>query len=206
MAAHAVPLVKTPAQPCTDAFGRYVRQARARASTTVTCSRACVSRLLRDRCAGGPVALAALEAADVSGCVQRQAARLPPTRATRMTTARRSFLHYARSRGDLLLDLAAVVPTVAHGSMASLPRSLPPDHVARVFAQGHRQTAIGCRDDAMLLRLARLGLRAGAVVCLRLEDMDGDAGCISCPRTWGLCACVIPPGLLRPAQHGWGSR
>jgi hypothetical protein len=49
-----------------------------------------------------------------------------------MTTARRSFLPYARARGDLLLDLAAAVPTVAHGSMASLPRSLPPDHVERV--------------------------------------------------------------------------
>jgi hypothetical protein len=78
------------------------------------------------------VALAALGAADVIGCVQRQAASLHPTRATRMTTARRSFLPYARARGDLLLDLAAAVPTVAHGSMASLPRSLPPDHVERV--------------------------------------------------------------------------
>lgn len=179
MAAHAVPLTKTPAQQCTDEFGLYLRQERAFASTTVPYSRAFVSRFLRDRFAGGPVALAALDAADVIGFVQRQAASLHPKRAQLMTTALRSFLHYARSRGDLLLDLAAAVPTVAHWSMASLPRSLLPDHVERVLAQWHRQTAIGRRDDAILLRLARLGLRAGEVVSLRLEDMDGDAGCIT---------------------------
>jgi hypothetical protein len=107
-------------------------QERALAATTVTYYRACVSRLLRDRFADGPVALAALEAADVIGCVPRQAASLHPKRAHLMTTALRSFLHDARDRGDLLLDLAAAVPTVAHGSMASLPRALPPEQVERV--------------------------------------------------------------------------
>jgi len=96
-----------------------------------------------------------------------------------MTTALRSFLHYAHYRGDVLLDLTAAVPTVAHWSMASLPRSLPPDHVERVFAQCHRQTAIGRRDYAILLLLARLGRRAGEVVSLQLEDIDWDAGCVT---------------------------
>ena len=179
LAEHAVPLAKTPAQQCTDAFGLYLRQERARAPTTVTYYLEFVSRFLRDRFAGGPVALAALDAADVIGFVQRQAASRQPMRAQLLTTARRSFLHDARDRGDLSLDLAAAVPTVAPWSMASLPRSLPPEHVELVLAPCHRQTAIGRRDDAMLLRLARRGLRAGAVVSLRLEDIDWDAGCIT---------------------------
>jgi integrase/recombinase XerD len=178
-AEHAVPFAKTPAQQCTDEFGLYLRQERALAPTTVTYYLAFVSRFLHDRFAGGHVALAALDAADVIGFVQRQAASLHPKRAKLMTTALRSFLHYARYRGDLILDLAAAVPTVAHWSMASLPRSLPPDHVERVLAQCNRQTAIGRRDYAILLLLARLGLRAGEVVSLRLEDIDWDAGCIT---------------------------
>ena len=125
------------------------------------------------------MALAALDAADVLGGVQRQAARLHPKRAPLLTTARRSFLHYARYRGDLILDLAAAVPTVAHWSMASLPRSLPPDHVERVIAQCHRQTASGRREYAMLLLWARRGRRAGAVGSLRLEASAWDAGGIT---------------------------
>ena len=179
LAEHAVPLAKTPAQQCTDTFGLYLRQERALASTTVTYYLEFVRHFLRDRFAGGPVALAALDAADVIGFVQRQAASLHPKRAKLMTTALRSFLHYARYRGDLILDLAAAVPTVAHWSMASLPRSLPPDHVELVLAQCNRQTTIGRRDYAILLLLARLGLRAGEVVSLRLQDIDWDAGCIT---------------------------
>ncbi len=151
----------------------------ARASPTVNYSLEVVRRFLCDRFAGGPVALAALGAADVIGFVQRQAAGLHPKRAKLMTTARRSFLQYARYRGDLILDLAAAVPTVAPWSMASLPRSLPPDHVERVFAQCDRQTVIGRRDDAMLLLLARLGLRAGEVVSLKLAAIDWEAGCVT---------------------------
>lgn len=177
--AEAVPIAKTPAQQCTDEFGLYLLQERALASTTVTYYREFVSRFLRDRFAGGPVALAALDAADVIGFVQRQAGSLHPKRAKLMTTALRSFLHYARYRGDLILDLAAAVPTVAHWSMASLPRSLPPDHVERVLAQCDRQTVIGRRDYAILLLLARLGLRAGEVVSLKLEDIDWEAGCVT---------------------------
>ena len=177
--AAAVPIAQTPAQQFTDEFGLDWRQERARASPTVTYSLEFVRRFLCDRCAGGPVALAALGAADVLGFVQRQAAGLHPKRAKLMTTARRSFLQYARYRGDLILDLAAAVPTVAPWSMASLPRSLPPDHVERVLAQCDRQTVIGRRDDAMLLLLARLGLRAGEVVSLKLEAIDWEAGCVT---------------------------
>ena len=98
-----VPLAKTPEQQYTDAFGLYLRQERALASTTVTYYLEFVRRFLRDRFADGPVALAALGAADVIGFVQRQAAGLHPKRAKLMTTALRSFLHYAHYRGDVLM-------------------------------------------------------------------------------------------------------
>ena len=63
--------------------------------------------------------------------------------------------------------------------MASIPRSIEPDHVRRVLAGCNRQSAVGRRDYAILLLLARLGLRAGEVAGLALEDIDWEAGCLN---------------------------
>ena len=176
VAEKVVPVVNTPTKQLVDEFGLYLRQERALASTTVTCYVDFLSRFLMDRFADGQVELSVLCAADVVGFVQRQATRIHLKRAKLMTTALRSFLQYARYRGDINIDLAAAVRTIANWSMASIPRSLPPDQVELVLAHCNRQTAIGRRDYAILLLLARLGLRAGEVAALRLEDIDWQAG------------------------------
>lgn len=93
-----------------------------------------------------------------------------------LTTALRSFLHYARYLGQIGCDLAAAVPTVANWSMPSIPRAIPEDAVRQLLASINRRTATGCRDYAILLLLARLGLRAVEVVRLQLEDIDWNAG------------------------------
>ena len=170
---------QTPAELLADEFRSYLRQERALAETTVTYYLEFISRFLKDRFADGEVDLSVLCAADVVGFVQRQAACLHPKRAKLMTTALRSFLQYARYRGDLNIDLAAAVPTVANWAMASIPRFLSPDQVELVLAHCNRQTAIGRRDYAILLLLARLGLRAGEVAALTLDDIDWEAGYIT---------------------------
>jgi integrase/recombinase XerD len=68
--------------------------------------------------------------------------------------------------------LDAAIPTVAHWRLASLPRYLPPEDVERLIASCDRASAVGRRDRAILLLLARLGLRAGDIVHLRLSDID----------------------------------
>jgi len=93
--------------------------------------------------------------------VQRQAPRLRLKRAKLLTTALRSFLRYGCYCGDIALDLAAAVPIVANWSMTSLPRAIPQDQVRQLLASIDRHTAVGCRDYAILLLLARLGLRSG---------------------------------------------
>lgn len=170
------PIVQTPAELLADEFRSYLRQERALAGTTVTFYLEFISRFLNDRFADGEVDLSVLCAADVVGFVQRQAACLHPKRAKVMTTALRSFLQYARYRGDVNIDLAAAVPTVANWTMASIPRFLLPDQVELVLAHCNRQTAIGRRDYAILLLLAWLGLRAGEVAALTLDDIDWKAG------------------------------
>jgi site-specific recombinase XerD len=74
------------------------------------------------------------------------------------------------------MDLAAVVPTVANHRFSGLPKFLTPDEIERLLHVCDLGTVAGRRDYAILLLLARLGLRAGEVVHMTLEDIDWDAG------------------------------
>src|SRR5262249_12725250 len=124
----------------------------------------------------GTVRLSRLRAGDVVRFVRHQASRLHLKRAKLLTCALRSFLHYARYRGDIRRDLAAAVPSVATWSMTSIPRSIPADAVRRLLASVNRHTSTGRRDYAILMLLDRLGFRAGEIVRLELDDIDWNAG------------------------------
>jgi site-specific recombinase XerD len=63
--------------------------------------------------------------------------------------------------------------------MSSIPRAIPANAVRQLLASINRRTAIGRRDYAILLLLARLGLRAGEVVRLELKDLDWNSGSVS---------------------------
>ena len=91
----------------------------------------------------------------------------------------RSFLRYARYLGKTKLDLAAAVPAVANWSMSSIPRAIAAEQVRQLLASIDRRTPMGCRDYAILLLLARLGLRSGEVASLELDNIDWNAGQLS---------------------------
>jgi site-specific recombinase XerD len=93
-----------------------------------------------------------------------------------MTTAFRSFFRFLFQSGELQADLSAAVPTVADWRLSTIPKYLLPDEIERVVGSCDRQTSTGRRDYAILLLLARLGLRAGEVVALELDDIDWRAG------------------------------
>jgi len=111
--------------------------------------------------------------------VRRRACAIQSKRVQLMTTALRSFLRFARYRGDIEKDLAACIPAVANWKQSTLPRALPPDQVEQVLNSVDRKTNIGRRDYAILLILARLGLRAGEIRALTLEDLDWKEGLIT---------------------------
>lgn len=169
----------SPVERCAQAFERYLREERVLATATIVNYVPFVRGFLKQRFGDGPVRLSRLDAADVVRFVQRQAARLNLKRAKLLTTALRCFLQYARYRGDIQLDVAAAIPVVANWSMSSIPRAIAPDQVHRLLAQIDQHTAVGRRDYAVLLLLARLGLRAGEVALLELEDIDWKAGSLS---------------------------
>lgn len=158
------------------AYEGYLRDARALALETILNYRPVVRDFLNFRFGDGEVSLAQLQADDVIKFVQQKASRLNLRRAKTTTTALRSLLSYARYRGDLTSDLAAAVPIVANWALSSIPRAIGRDEVSRLLASIDRQTPIGCRDYAMILALARLGLRSSELVTLELDDIDWAAG------------------------------
>ena len=84
----------------------------------------------------------------------------------------RVFLRFLIGGGQCAVGLDDAIPTLAHWRLASLPRYLPPEDVERLIASCDRASGVGRRDRAILLLLARLGLRAGDIVHLRLSDID----------------------------------
>ena len=169
----------TPTEHCVQAYEQYLREARALARATIVNYVPFVRDFLDDCFGDGRVTLSRLDAGDVVRFVQRQAPHLHLKRAKLMTTALRSFLHYARYRGDITLDLGAAVPIVANWSMTSIPRAIAPDQVRQLLTSIDRRTPIGRRDYAILLLLARLGLRSGEVASLKLDDIDWNTGQLS---------------------------
>jgi site-specific recombinase XerD len=201
------PRRRTPVEHEAQAFETYLRIERGLADATIAYYVPFIRGFLADRFGKGRVTLTRLCAGDVVRFVQRQAARLHVKRAKQLTTALRSFLHYARYRGAIALDLAAAVPTVAHWSMSSIPRAIPADAVRQLLASISRRTAVGRRDFAILLVLARLGLRASEVVRLELDDIDWDAGQVSVRGKGGYrTALPLPADVGEPIaaylRHG----
>lgn len=120
--------------------------------------------------------LETLNASDISSFVQRHACSMTPKRAQLMVSALRSFFRFLLERGEILTDLAACVPAVADWRLSSVPKYLGAEEVERLLSSCDQRTEIGRRDHAILLLLARLGLRAGEVVAMELDDIDWRAG------------------------------
>jgi site-specific recombinase XerD len=92
--------------------------------------------------------------------------------AQRCRTALRMFLQFLIAEGRCRAGLLGAIPVVAHWRLAALPKYLPPEDVERLIACCCPTSRVGKRDLAILLLLARLGLRAGDIVQMRLSDID----------------------------------
>ncbi len=176
----------TPAERCAKAYELYLRETCALAEATILNYVPFIRSFLKSRFGDGTVILSHLCTRDVVRFVQRQAPRLHRKRAKLLTSALRSFLKYARYRGEVALDLAAAVPVVANWSMPSIPRAISTDQVHQLLVSIDRETAMGRRDYAILLLLARLGLRSSEVAFLELDDIDWNTGTLSVHGKSGL--------------------
>ena len=115
-------------------------------------------------------------AAAVSGFCTRELPRRSRANAANLASALRSFLWFLHLEGLAGAPVTQAVPAVANRKGQGLPRALPPATVARLLASCDRRTRLGRRDYAMLMLLARLGLRAGEVASMSLDDIAWRAG------------------------------
>jgi site-specific recombinase XerD len=125
--------------------------------------------------ADGGAGLGALAAGDVTAFLTAQSRRLAPKTAQRLATALRSLLRFWHLQGLTSGPLDRAVPKVAN-RRPGLPRALEPAQVQAMLDSCDRATAAGRRDLAMLTLMARMGLRAGEVAGLRLDDISWRAG------------------------------
>jgi len=133
-------------------------------------------RFLSKDVAGVDVDLGRLAPQDVTTFVVGEASRYGTGSMKAITTALRSLLRFLFVTGVLSRDLRASVPAVAGWPMTTLPKGVDGSIVAALLRSCDRTTVVGLRDFAVLTLLTRLGLRAGEVAALRLDDVDWRAG------------------------------
>jgi len=163
-------------------YRRYLIHQRGLAESCLPNYISYVEQFLSQRFAENELCFMDLSASDVTAFVKDEVRKLSPGRAKLLVTALRSFLRYLLHQGLIMVELAGCVPAVACWSLSEIPKSLPAGTVQRVLAQQDRTTAVSRRNFAILILLARLGLRAGEVVALNLEDLDWEEGLIRIRR------------------------
>ncbi len=170
------PRKTNPRHAIEEDFERYLSEERRLSQASLDNTLPFVKRLLAERFGRGPIVLNELKPSDTTDFVLRSIGTLSPSRAKLLVGALRSFFRFLLVRGDIAVDLAGAVPTVADWRMAGVPKGIDPGQVRRLLKSCDRRTATGRRDYAVLLLLARLGLRAGEVAALTLDDIVWETG------------------------------
>jgi len=151
-------------------YAEYLRRERALAASTIAGYLAIVCAFV-DEHLDGAARADSLRADDVRDFLVARIGRVVPKRAQYMCTALRSFLRFLFLHAETGVDLALAVPTVRQAHLVGVPRHMSPEDVERLLGGCDRSSATGRRDHAILLLLARLGLRAGEIMALQLGDV-----------------------------------
>lgn len=167
----APPAIPTPTEQWLERFERHLRDVAGASGSTVQHYRRSVKRFLA-RFGDQEPDWSAVRTEDLTEFVQQQGAACSRSWSTDAACALRALLRFLVSRGQIRPGMEIAIPLRSQRLHAALPRHLTPEEVEKVLAGCQDGTAKGVRDFAMLLLLARLGIRAGEVTQLRLEDID----------------------------------
>ncbi len=173
------PVSKDPASVILDRYRIFLTAERSLAMVTAARYIDCLRPFLSQRVLDGGLDLRNLRPADVTAFVVARCPQLNAGVAKLTVTALRSFLGFLHLDGVTERSLVHAAPKVLRRRLAGLPKGLEPDQVRRLLAACDVDTAVGCRDLAILTLLVRFGLRRGEVARLRLDDIDWRAGTIS---------------------------
>jgi site-specific recombinase XerD len=161
-----------PVEELLGRYGEYLLVERGLTAGTVRGYVDCVRPFVAGRLRGEVLDLAGVTAGDVSGFVLAACPGRAVGSAKLIVCALRSLLRWLHLTGTVPVPLVAAVPSVAGWRLSSLPKGLEPGQLRSLLGSCDRRTATGLRDYAIMLLLARLGLRAGEVARLGLDDID----------------------------------
>jgi len=170
----SAPAVSEPVPEVLAGYADYLRYERGLADSTIRRNVELVEPLVATLASGGEFGWERLDGAAVSAfvvahCRGRADGGGSPAR---MFTALRSLLRFVHLAGLVGTPLVDAVPSVPCRRLAGLPKALSVEQVAALLGSCDTGTMVGRRDRAIITMLARLGLRAGEVAALRLDDID----------------------------------
>jgi site-specific recombinase XerD len=170
-------LAQGPLEELLEDYHRYLSVERGLCDHTVLDAYGPAARLfLTGREGPDGLGLERLCAADVTLFLARECPKRSVSGARDLVCALRSLLRYLHLAGLIEVPLVWAIPSVADLRDRTLPRGLEPGAVKKLLASCDRRRLVGRRDFAVLLLLSRLGLRAGEVAGLCLDDVDWRRG------------------------------
>jgi site-specific recombinase XerD len=175
IASAALPAL-TPHDRIFKEFDAYLRTERGLAPKSIVRHLPVIRRFLHEVCPAGDDDLGKIGQEDVICYIERHAQDWSPRTGKAMCWSLRAFLRYLHHRGLNQRALAGCVPSMRRWKLATLPTYLPAAEVQKALDGCDRATVIGRRDYAILMMLAKLGLRANEVATLTLDDIDWRAG------------------------------
>ena len=153
--------------------------------------------------ADGDLVLARLGSEKILQYVVRQRSRCQPVSLQQLASALRSFLRFLALSGQCPAGLIHAVPKIQAGPRVASPHYLSEAQLQTLLASLDPQTPGGARDQAVVCCLAKLGLRAGEVAHLSLEDLDWRQGTLRLTQTKGRQERWLPllPAVGQPMAH-----
>ncbi|MBZ5622156.1 MAG: site-specific integrase [Acidobacteriia bacterium] len=136
-------------------------------------------RLLASRSVNTPLDWTSLNADEIQAFAHAEMEKLKSGRSvSQVSTAMRAIIRFLAAEGSVSPNLARALPPVQHWRHAGLPKHFSPEQLDRVLALCKDDRSLSFRDRAIVLLLARLGMRSGEVRQLQLEHVDWAEGTI----------------------------
>jgi len=196
MIAPAEPLRITRQDQILAEFSDYQQRERGLAPRSIVRHLPVIRRFLCEVCPANAVDLGKIDHADVVHYVERHARDGSPDSAKLMCWSLRAFLRYLHHKGLNRVPLAGCVPSIRQWKFANLPTYLSAEQVQKVLDGCDRSSALERRDYAILMMLAKLGLRANEVATLTLDDIDWRSGeMFVCAKGRQRARMPIPPDV-----------
>jgi site-specific recombinase XerD len=185
----------------------YLRRERGLAEATLAHRHLFPRRFLEERFRKKPVRLSHLKAQDLIRYIRKHAHEYSVQYRSNVVLVLRDFCRFLYLRGYIRNDIACSIPRIPAWKPTCLPTYLEPPDVNRLLKTCKRDTPKGMRDYAILLLLVRLGLRAGEVRRLALDDIDWETGQITiCGKGGKRNRLPLPhdvgKALVQYLQHG----